>query len=273
MSNGSGWTADEIPDLTGLRAVVTGANSGLGLQTALELARHGAHVVMAVRSTAAGDEAARRIDGEVEVRELDLASLDSVREFAAKLTADHPAVDLLVNNAGFGLYGQLLDLDLGRQAEMIEVNVTALMRLARAALSQQLTRGRGGVINVGSTAGFQPDPHAAVYGATKAFVRSFSEALAEELRDEPVHVMLLAPGFTETEFQQVAGIGDDALPEQARMTAEPVAATALRDFARDRVVSVPGVMNTLGVLGADLAPSAVTRRVSGLVHQRFVRSP
>ncbi|GHH31094.1 oxidoreductase [Lentzea cavernae] len=99
------WTADRIPDQTGRTAVVTGANSGLGLVTATELARRGARVVLAVRNTAAGEEAARRIGGDVEVRELDLASLASVRAFAAALTADHPAIDLLVNNAGVVLLG------------------------------------------------------------------------------------------------------------------------------------------------------------------------
>ena len=101
----STWTADNIPDQQGRITVVTGANSGLGLVTATELARHGAHVVLAVRNTAAGAEAARRIEGEVEVRELDLASLDSVREFAGKLTAEHARIDLLVNNAGVVLLG------------------------------------------------------------------------------------------------------------------------------------------------------------------------
>ncbi|MEW2571600.1 oxidoreductase [Streptomyces sp. NPDC047070] len=101
----TGWTADRIPDQHGRIAVVTGANSGLGLVTATELARHGAHVVLAVRNTGAGEQAARRIGGDVEVRELDLASLASVRAFAAGLAADHPAIDLLVNNAGVVLLG------------------------------------------------------------------------------------------------------------------------------------------------------------------------
>lgn len=99
------WTADRIPDQHGRVGVVTGANSGLGLVTATELARHGAHVVLAVRNTTAGEQAARQIGGDVEVRELDLASLASVRAFAAKLAADHPVIDLLVNNAGVVLLG------------------------------------------------------------------------------------------------------------------------------------------------------------------------
>jgi NAD(P)-dependent dehydrogenase (short-subunit alcohol dehydrogenase family) len=101
----TGWTADRIPDQRGRVAVVTGANSGLGLVTATELARHGARVVLAVRNTAAGEDAAHRIGGDVEVRELDLASLASVRAFAAKLAVDHPAIDVLVNNAGVVLLG------------------------------------------------------------------------------------------------------------------------------------------------------------------------
>ena len=101
----TGWTADRIPDQHGRTAVVTGANSGLGYATATELARHGARVVLAVRNTAAGAEAARRIGGDVQVRELDLASLGSIRAFAAELAADHPVLDLLVNNAGVVLLG------------------------------------------------------------------------------------------------------------------------------------------------------------------------
>ncbi|GAA1797384.1 hypothetical protein GCM10009682_18760 [Luedemannella flava] len=101
----TGWTTDRIPDQHGRIAVVTGANSGLGLVTATGLARHGAHVVLAVRDTAAGADAARRIGGDVEVRELDLACLASVRAFAAKVAADHPAIDVLVNNAGVVLLG------------------------------------------------------------------------------------------------------------------------------------------------------------------------
>jgi uncharacterized protein len=251
------------------RALVTGASAGIGEEFARQLAARGVALTLVARRRDRLEGLASELDVDVEILPADLIDPADRAVVEQRLASLDDPVDLLVNNAGFGLYGEAMELDIERQQTMIELNVLALTRLARAALGQQLQRGRGGVINVGSTAGFQPNPHGAVYGATKAFVRSFSEALAEELRGEPVHVMLLAPGFTDTEFQAVAGIADGALPDPARMTAEPVVRAALRDFARDRVVCVPGTANAIAARGSDVAPSAISRRVSGLVHRRF----
>jgi uncharacterized protein len=252
------------------RALVTGASAGLGEQFARQLAQRKVALTLVARRRDRLEELAAQLDVDVEVLPADLTDPGDRELIERRLRAVDRPVDLLVNNAGFGSYGEFARLEIDAQERMVELNTLALMRLTHAAVGGQLARGRGGVINVGSTAGFQPDPHAATYGATKAFVRSFTEALAEELRGQPVRVMLLAPGFTETEFQEVAEIEPGLLPRAARMSAEPVVAAALRDFARGRTVSVPGAANSLGAVGADLVPSAISRRVSGLVHRRFV---
>jgi uncharacterized protein len=252
------------------RALVTGASAGIGEEFARQLAARDVALTLVARRRDRLETLASELPVDVEVLPADLTDREELAAVERRLASLEDPVDLLVNNAGFGLYGDHAELDMERQQTMIELNVLALTRLARAALGQQLQRGRGGVINVGSTAGFQPNPQGAVYGGTKAFVRSFTEALAEEVRREPVHVMLLAPGFTDTEFQGVAGVVDGAMPDPARMTAEPVVAAALRDFARDRVVCVPGAANALAARGSDVTPSAVSRRLSGAVHRRFV---
>lgn len=249
-------------------AMVTGASAGLGAEFARQLAYRGVSLTLVARRAEALHTLAATLPVDCEVLAADLTDPAGVQSVAERL-AGGPAVDLLVNNAGFGAYGDFQDLDRDRQAAMVDLNVRALTVLAHAAVAAQGQRGHGGVINVGSTAGFQPDPGGAVYGATKAYVRSFSEALHEELAGSGVRTMLLAPGFTETEFQQVAGVADGALPRAARMQAGPVVSRALADFAAGKASSVPGAANRLTALGADLTPSAVSRRLSKVVHGRF----
>jgi len=202
----------------------------------------------------------------------DLTDADDLARVEQRLASLERPVDLLVNNAGFGTYGDFDELSLDRQVAMTQLNVTALVRCAHAVLGQLRTRDAGGLINVGSTAGFQPDPHAAVYGATKAFVRSFTQAVHEELRDTGVRVMLLAPGITATEFQEVADLRGVASLEAVTMGVEPVVTAALDDFTRGRAVSVPGLVNKVTGYGADVGPSALTRRISALAHRRMVGS-
>ncbi|MEU8608466.1 oxidoreductase [Actinoplanes sp. NPDC048791] len=207
----TGWTADRIPDQHGRTAVVTGANSGLGLVTATELARHGAHVVLAVRNTAAGAAAARRIGGDVEVRELDLASLDSVRGFAAKLAADHPVIDLLVNNAGVVLLGprrtsadgfelQLATNMLGHFALTgLLLGNLAAARAARVVSLSSITH-RTARLDFDDLMAERGYRASAVYGRSKLATTIFGVELDRRLRaaGSPVAGVLAHPGLTRT---------------------------------------------------------------------------
>ncbi|MGW4026734.1 oxidoreductase [Streptomyces sp. NPDC005009] len=207
----AGWTADRIPDQHGRTAVVTGANSGLGLVTAAELARHGARVVLAVRDTAAGEEAARRIGGDVEVRELDLASLDSVRAFAAKLAADHPVIDLLVNNAGLVLLGPRrtsadgFELHIGTNM-LGHFALTGLLLDRLAAAREPRVVGLSSITHKNAHLDFddlmsERDYRAAsAYGRSKLATTVFGIELDRRLRaaGSPVVSALAHPGLTRT---------------------------------------------------------------------------
>jgi NAD(P)-dependent dehydrogenase (short-subunit alcohol dehydrogenase family) len=206
----TGWTADRIPDQHGRVAVVTGANSGLGLVTATELARHGAHVVLAVRNTAAGEQAARRIDGDTEVRELDLASLDSVRAFAAKLVVDHPALDLLVNNAGVVLLGprrtsadgfelQFATNVLGHFALTGLLLGTLAARDARVVSLSSITH-KNAHLDFADLMFERGYRAAAAYGRSKLATTIFGLELDRRLRaaGSPVASVLAHPGLTRT---------------------------------------------------------------------------
>ncbi|MGI5147734.1 oxidoreductase [Plantactinospora sp. CA-294935] len=207
----TGWTTDRIPDQRGRVAVVTGANSGLGLVTATELARHGAHVVLAVRDTAAGAEAARRIGGDVEVRELDLASLASVRAFAAKLAADHPAIDLLINNAGVVLLGPRRTSTDGFELQFA-TNMLGHFALTGLLLGNLAAAREARVVSLSSITHknahldfddlmFERDYRAAAaYGRSKLATTSFGVELDRRLRvaGSPTVSVLAHPGLTRT---------------------------------------------------------------------------
>jgi short-subunit dehydrogenase len=245
-------------------ALVTGASSGLGEGFARRLAGRGHELVLVARRTDRLESLAaelRPVSGKpVEVLGADLMTAAGRERVCERLAGGGPW--LLVNNAGFGTRGRFVDQDAKREAGEIAVNVLAVHQLMRAALPGCVEALSGGVINVASTAGFQPIPHMATYAATKAFVLHLTEAVASELGGTRVRAMALCPGPTRTSFGDVAGVEDDfERLGPLFMSVESVVRTALRAFDRGDVICVPGVVNLAGAASVRLAPRFAVRRL------------
>jgi len=245
-------------------ALVTGASSGLGEGFARRLAGRGHELVLVARRTdrleRLADELRPLSGAAVEVLGADLETAAGRNRVAGRLSAGGPW--LLVNNAGFGTRGRFAEQDVKREDAEVLVNAFAVRQLMRAALPGCLGARAGGVLNVASTAAFQPIPHMATYAATKAFVLHLTEAVATELRGSGVRAMALCPGPTRTEFGNVAGVEEDfAQMGPLYMSAESVVRTAMRAFDRGDVMCVPGVVNQAGVTSVRLAPRFAVRRI------------
>lgn len=251
----------------GTTTLVTGASRGLGTAYATELARRGSHLVLVARSASALDELAaglRTAHGvAVTTHAVDLTDRSQVAALLRDL--DDTPVDLLLNNAGMGPAGPFLERPLEPNQVAVDLNITALMTLSHALGRTMAARGRGGIINVASTAAFQPMPYQAGYGATKAFVLSFTEALAEELRGTGVHVMAAHPGGTDTSFFE----GTTHTMDPRRVDAPgDVARRTLDDFTRRRSASYPGRrLNQVGSWAARFLPRTTTTRLTAWVNR------
>lgn len=253
-------------------ALVTGASAGIGLAFAERLARDQYDLIVVARSRDRLEEIAKRLREErgvaVEVLAADLTQAEQLR-LVERRVADDPTLDLLVNNAGFGTQGRFAELDADREEEEIRLNVVALVRLTRAALPHMLERGRGEIVNVSSMAGFYPGPYVATYGATKAFVTSFTEAIAGEIAGSGVRIQALCPGFTRTEFQERANIDASKVPAFAWMSADAVVDASLAALARGDVVVVPGGLNKAMHASTSVLPRSLVRRVMAAASKRF----
>ena len=250
-----------MPDLPTPVALITGASAGLGEEFARQLAATGHRLVLVARRKARLDALAAEL-GNARAVEMDLSQTGATALLMANIAKHDETVELLVNNAGFGLSGRFEALEGLRQREMIDLNCGALTELAHAVLPAMIARGAGGILNVASTAAFQPGPGMAVYFATKGFVLSFSEALHDEAKGHGVKVSCLCPGPTRTEFRSVSGFAPKGPIGKISADAGSVVAAGLKGLDRNRAVVVPGLSNKIISQAHRLFPRAVMRRAA-----------
>jgi short-subunit dehydrogenase len=247
-------------------ALVTGASSGIGEAFARRLAAMGKDLILVARREPVLEQLAQELTKqhgvETHVFVRDLARPRAAAGLFVDTERRELAVDLLVNNAGFARIGRFAELSLEEQGRMTRLNVNTLLELTRLYLPAMRLRRRGGIINVSSNSAFQPVPYMAVYAATKAFVLSFSQALAEEVRDDGIRVLALCPGATATEFWERAGAWQGRPDKMA--TPEEVVRAGLRAFDNGKVFFVPGALNGAAAFTASrLLPRRLVARLAG----------
>lgn len=259
------------PNLT---VLITGASSGIGLDFAHIFAKEGNDLVLVARS---GDklehlaqELAQKYSINCSVIVCDLSKLGAAKEILAKTRALGKKIQVLINNAGFGMLGVFSEIDSKTQSEMIQVNIAALTELTHCYLNEMLKNGGGKILNVASTAAFQPGPFMSVYYATKAYVLSFSEALANELKGTNVQVSVLCPGPTMTGFQSTAKIDDASKIFNAKIAANSlsVAQAGYDGLMNKEVLIIPGVMNKIGVCSSKLLPRNIVTNVTRWLQEK-----
>ena len=260
---------------SGTFALVTGASSGLGEEFARQLAHRGANLVLTGRSrekleTLASDLA--RINGvAARVVTADLSQPGGAEQLALIIDDLGVTIDHLINNAGFGSAGSFAECEATRQTNMVRVNCEAPVCLAGHFLPGMVRRDRGGIINVGSTAAYQPTPYMATYGASKAFVVSFSAALASELDNTKVRVLACCPGPVPTGFQAAAGIPPGSVISFAKLEPNAVVQQTLDAYAAGRVVYVPGKVNAVQTTLSKILPRAVMVRAAKFTMRKLGR--
>jgi short-subunit dehydrogenase len=247
-------------------ALITGASTGIGYELARLFARDGFNLVLVARDglrlIKIGDEFERSSDVSVTVLPKDLSQPTATQEIYDELQSKRIDVDILINNAGFGVSGPFSETNLQKERQMIQVNIVALTQLTKLFLPAMLTRNFGRILNVGSTVSFLPGPGDAVYCATKAYVLSFSEAIAEELRGTGVTVTTLCPGPTKTEFAARADMTDSKIFQGRVSSAQEVAEAGYRALMHGRTTAVVGWANKLLIFSLRFSPRSVVARIS-----------
>jgi len=248
-------------------ALVTGASSGLGRAFATKLASDGMSVVLVARSAGLlhdlADGLKETYGVAVEVIVADLA--DPVARATVVADLETRDVEVLINNAGFATSGEFADQDPARIAELISLNCLALTMLSRAAVPGMIARGRGAIVNVASTAAFQPIPTMGTYAASKAFVLRLSMAMWQELRPKGVTVLALCPGATETDFWRIAGNPDGF---RRRRTIAQVVNTCFESLAKGSPVAIDGALNTILARSAPIVPDRLTMAIARIIARR-----
>ncbi len=255
MTNGS-------PHSNKQTALVTGASSGIGLELATQFAMHGHNVILTARRDEKLKELASKLAAQYDITthtcSADLSRPDGYTTIAEFTSSNNLTVDVLVNNAGFGARGEFTKVDAATQREIIQVNITSLVDLTHVYLPSMLKKGKGGVLNIASTAAFVAGPFMSVYYASKAFVLSFSEALSNECQGTGVTVCCVCPGATTTEFQARANMTQTMLFRgPAVMTAQDVAQQAYAGFADGESLVITGFLNQVAAFSTRLVPRAL----------------
>ena len=254
-------------------ALITGGSGGIGLELAKVLARNGFDIVLVARKRDTLEGAAGQLEGKFNVTAHVFAA-DLRREEAPQaifdfLRNENIPIEILVNNAGFGLGGEFAETDINRELEMIQVNIAALTQLTKLFLPAMIKRKSGRILNVASTAAFQPGPLMSVYYATKAYVLSFSEALAEELRESGVTVTTLCPGPTKTDFASTAQVGHSRLFTLFGVAdAASVAEFGYQAMMQGKRVAIPGIRNKLVAEGHRFFPRGLLTKVARMAQER-----
>ena len=254
-----------ISEWKGKWALVTGASAGIGVALAEELAAGGTHLVLTARRMDRLQEVARGLSKkhsiQTHVFAADLARREAPQQIFDFTKEKGLRIDLLINNAGFGQYGELQQVETQRLLDMVEVNCTAMVYLTRLFLPDMVARRSGDILILASTAAFQAVPYISTYAATKAFDLFFAEGLAEEMKPHGIRVCALCPGSTESEFHAVAGQEQFATKNQE--TADKVARTGLQALAAGKSYVISGLGNYLGAHSQRLVPRRVVTRIAG----------
>lgn len=253
--------------MTGISTVlITGGSSGIGLELARLFLKDGADVILVASHADKLTSASLELEKEFGKKPLwimkDLAGIHAAREVFDQVRSQGLDVDVLVNNAGFGVYGKFHEVQLGKFERMIGVNACAAVSLAGLFLPGMVERGRGKILNVASTAAFQPIPIEAVYAATKAFLLHFSEALSNELKGTGVGVTCLCPGPTRTPFFTRGEIFPSKMMQRSMMKSDEVARIGYEALKKNRPLAVPGLMNKFLLLGYRLFPRTWVTRIA-----------
>jgi short-subunit dehydrogenase len=246
-------------------ALITGASNGIGYELTKLFAADGYDLVLVARSEGKMQALAAELQAkhgvQVTVLAKDLSDTNAPSEVYAELQQRGLHVDILVNNAGYGTYGLFVNTDLDNELRMIRLNIEALTHLSKLFVRDMVKQGGGKILNVASTASFQPGPLMAVYYATKAYVLSFSEALANELQGTGVTVTALCPGPTESGFQAKAQMQNSKLVQRSIMDAKTVAVAGYRGLMQGRTVVIPGLQNRLMAMAVRFTPRKLVTKI------------
>lgn len=266
-----------MEELTGKRALITGASSGLGVDFARQLAAKKINLVLVARRRERMEDLASELreahEIDVVVVPMDLGDSDAPEDLYDLLKARNLPVDILINNAGFGLYGQVLDLEWEKEQAMLQLNIFTLVHLSKLFARDMVAKGWGRILQVGSIGAFLPCPTYASYGASKAFVMSFGEAFNYELRGTGVSCSVLSPGVTETEFHAVSGQDYTPYQKMVLMQSADVVREGLETLFKGKPNVVPGLGNKLTIFSLRLVSRPVATVISYLTMRSRDQSP